>query len=242
MALNVKERLIFALDVDTLEAAAHWVETLKDEVGMFKVGKQLFTRCGPDVVRLIRATGQEVFLDLKYHDIPNTVAAAALEAARLGVKMFNVHALGGFRMMSTMQERIRNAAALEGWPLPITLGVTILTSSSADDLHAVGIERPVTEMVERLALLSKEAGLSGVVASAQELNLIRSACGNDFVVVTPGVRPAFAAADDQQRIVTPAAAIAAGADYLVVGRPIAKADDPVGAARAIVAEMGSGLV
>jgi orotidine-5'-phosphate decarboxylase len=235
--LDVKDRLIFALDVDNLETASRWVETLKGEVGMFKVGKQLFTRCGPDVVHMLRAAGQEVFLDLKYHDIPNTVAAAGVEAARLGVKMFNVHALGGPDMLKTMQERVREAAAAEGLPLPITLGVTILTSSSAQDLRAVGIERPVDEMVERLALLSKKAGLSGVVASARELSLIRAACGEDFVVVTPGVRPAFAASDDQQRIVTPAAAIEQGADYIVVGRPISKADDPVAAARAIVAEM-----
>lgn len=235
--LNVKDRLIFALDVDTLEAATQWVDTLKGEVGMFKVGKQLFTRCGPDVVRMIRAAGLDVFLDLKYHDIPNTVAAAALEAARLGVRMFNVHALGGPSMMATMQKRVEAAARSEGWEVPITLGVTILTSSSVEDLRAVGIECSVEEMVERLARLSKDSGLSGVVASARELELIRSACGEDFVVVTPGVRPAFAAADDQQRIVTPAAAIADGADYIVVGRPISNADDPVAAAQAIVAEM-----
>lgn len=239
--MNVKDRLIFALDVDTFEAATRWVETLKGEVGMFKVGKQLFTRCGPDVVRMIRTAGQEVFLDLKYHDIPNTVAAAAVEATRLGVKMFNVHALGGPDMMATMQERVRAVAIADNCPLPITLGVTVLTSSSAEDLRAVGIERSIEEMVERLALLSKNAGLSGVVASARELSLIRAACGNDFVVVTPGVRPAFAASDDQQRIVTPAAAIAQGADYIVVGRPISKADDPVVAARAIVAEMEGGI-
>lgn len=239
--MNVKDRLIFALDVDTFEAATCWVETLKGEVGMFKVGKQLFTRCGPEVVSMIRAAGQEVFLDLKYHDIPNTVAAAAVEATRLGVKMFNVHALGGPNMLATMQERVRTTAAAEGRPLPVSLGVTILTSSSADDLRAVGIEHSVEEMVERLALLSKDAGLSGVVASARELSLIRAACGSDFVVVTPGVRPAFAAPDDQQRIVAPAAAIAQGADYIVVGRPISRADDPVGAARAIVAEMEGGI-
>ncbi|MGM0416838.1 MAG: orotidine-5'-phosphate decarboxylase [Thermodesulfobacteriota bacterium] len=239
--LKVKDRLIFALDVDNFEAATHWVETLKGEVGMFKVGKQLFTRCGPDVVAMIRAAGEEVFLDLKYHDIPNTVAAAAVEATRLGVKMFNVHALGGPGMMATMQGRVHTVAAAEGYPLPITLGVTVLTSSSTEDLHAVGIERSVEEMVERLALLSRDAGLSGVVASARELSLIRAVCGSDFVVVTPGVRPAFAASDDQQRIMTPAAAISQGADYIVVGRPISKADDPVAAARAIVAEMEGGI-
>lgn len=233
----MKDRLIFALDVDTFEAAARWVEVLRNEVGMFKVGKQLFTRCGPAIVETIHAAGAQVFLDLKYHDIPNTVATAAVEAARLGVKMFNVHALGGPNMMSAMQERLRTVALDRGWPIPITLGVTILTSSTAADLRAVGIERPVDEMVTRLALLVKKSGLNGVVASAREVELIRAVCGEDFIVVTPGVRPASAAIDDQQRVVTPAAAMAAGADYIVVGRPISTAADPVAAARAIVAEM-----
>ncbi|MDD2557935.1 MAG: orotidine-5'-phosphate decarboxylase [Desulfuromonadaceae bacterium] len=233
----MKDRLIFALDVDTFETAAHWVEVLRSEVGMFKVGKQLFTRCGPAVVEMVHAAGAQVFLDLKYHDIPNTVAAAAVEAARLKVKMFNVHALGGANMMSTMQERLRAAALNEGWDVPITLGVTVLTSSTAEDLRAVGIEHPVDEMVARLAVLARESGLKGVVASAREAKLIRAACGKDFLVVTPGVRPAFAAVDDQQRVVTPAAAMAAGADYIVVGRPISAAVDPIAAARAIVAEM-----
>ncbi|MDY0211966.1 MAG: orotidine-5'-phosphate decarboxylase [Desulfuromonadaceae bacterium] len=237
----MKDRLIFALDVDTFEAAAHWVDVLKNEVGMFKVGKQLFTRCGPAVVEMIHAAGIQVFLDLKYHDIPNTVAAAALEAARLGVKMFNVHALGGANMMSTMQERLRVVAQSEGWEIPMTLGVTVLTSSTTEDLRAVGIERPVDEMVARLAVLTKKSGLTGVVASAREVELIRAACGKDFVVVTPGVRPASATVDDQQRVVTPAAAMVAGADYIVVGRPISTAEDPIAAARAIVAEMEGAL-
>lgn len=233
----MKDRLIFALDVDTFEAAARWVEELKYEVGMFKVGKQLFTRCGPAVVEMIHAAGAQVFLDLKYHDIPNTVAAAAVEAARLGVKMFNVHALGGANMMATMQERLCAVAQSEELAIPITLGVTVLTSSSAEDLRAVGIEYPVDEMVTRLAVLVKKSGLNGVVASAREAGLIRAACGEDFIVVTPGVRPAAAAVHDQQRVVTPAAAIRAGADYIVVGRPISAAEDPVAAARAIVTEM-----
>lgn len=233
----MKNRLIFALDVDTLEAATRWVEMLKGDVGMFKVGKQLFTRCGPAVVDTIHAAGAQVFLDLKYHDIPNTVAAAAVEAARLGVEIFNVHALGGGNMMATMQDRLCTAKRKEGLKTPITLGVTVLTSSSAEDLRAVGIERPVDEMVARLAVLAKKSGLSGVVASAHEVGLIRAACGEDFIVVTPGVRPASATLDDQQRVVTPAGAITAGANYIVVGRPISNAKDPVASARAIVAEM-----
>lgn len=236
----MKQRLIFALDVDNLDDARAWVGQLAGEVGMFKVGKQLFTRCGPEVVEMIRAAGGEVFLDLKYHDIPNTVAKASIEAARLGVQMFNVHALGGANMMRTMAQQVRQAAADEGFPLPIMLAVTILTSSTEEDLRAVGIEKPVVEMVPMLAALAQQSGLSGVVASAQEMPLIRQRCGRDFVVVTPGVRPSFAAQDDQQRVMTPAQAIEAGSDYLVVGRPIAKAADPVAAARAIVAEMAGG--
>ncbi|MCD6525485.1 MAG: orotidine-5'-phosphate decarboxylase [Desulfuromonas sp.] len=233
----MKERLIFALDVDSFDEARHWVELLSAEVGMFKVGKQLFTRCGPQVVQMIREQGGGVFLDLKYHDIPNTVAKACVEAARLGVQMFNVHALGGATMMRTMVEEVRAAAEAEGFEVPIMLAVTILTSSSESDLRAVGIDRPVVEMVPLLARLSQQSGLSGVVASAQELPLIRQACGDDFIVVTPGVRPANAALDDQQRVMTPAKAIAVGADFLVVGRPISRAEDPVAVARAIVAEM-----
>ena len=233
----MKDRLIFALDVDSYDEARQWVRILADEVGMFKVGKQLFTRCGPQVVDMIRQAGGGVFLDLKYHDIPNTVAKAGIEAARMGVQMFNVHALGGGKMMRTMIDEVKDVAVKEGLPVPITLAVTILTSSSEEDLRQVGIDLPVTQMVPRLAALAQTSGLHGVVASAQELPLIRQACGEDFIVVTPGVRPATALRDDQQRVMTPGEAIAAGSDYLVVGRPISKADDPVLAARSIVAEM-----
>jgi len=237
----MKDRLIFALDVDSYDEARQWVRILADEVGMFKVGKQLFTRCGPQIVDMIRQAGGGVFLDLKYHDIPNTVAKAGIEAARMGVQMFNVHALGGGKMMRTMIEEVQQTAVNEGFPVPIVLAVTILTSSSEDDLRQVGIDLPVTQMVPRLASLAKANGLHGVVASAQELPLIRQACGDDFVVVTPGVRPATAARDDQQRVMTPGEAIAAGSDYLVVGRPISKADDPILAARSIVAEMAEAV-
>ncbi len=236
-----KNRLIFALDVDCFEEAEKWVKLLHEKVGVFKVGKQLFTRCGPDVVRMIRGEGGEVFLDLKYHDIPNTVAMAGLEACRLGVRMFNVHALGGAEMM---RETVAKADALvprgsEGRPL--LLAVTILTSSTEETLRAVGIDRPVSEMVPRLALLAKEAGMDGVVASPKEVGLIREACGRDFVIVTPGVRPSFASLDDQKRVTTPADAITAGADYLVIGRPISAAADPVAAADLILAEIGGAL-
>jgi orotidine-5'-phosphate decarboxylase len=236
----MKKQLIFALDVDNFSAARTWVRLLHNDVGMFKVGKQLFTRCGPEVVQMVRDEGGEVFLDLKYHDIPNTVAKAGIEAARLGVKMFNVHTLGGAAMMRNTVAEVKAAAHLEGFALPIMLGVTILTSSSDEDLIQVGITKPVTEMVPLLARLAMSSGLNGVVASAMELPLIRAACGADFVVVTPGVRPATAAKDDQCRIMTPEQAMAAGSDYLVVGRPISQAGDPVQAAREIVAQMGVG--
>ncbi len=234
------ERLIFALDVDSFAEARRWVRLLHKDVGMFKVGKQLFTRCGPAVVEMIRNEGGEVFLDLKYHDIPNTVAMAGVEAARLGVKMFNVHTLGGGAMMRRMVDEVQTVAEREGFALPILLGVTILTSTSDAELLDIGISRPIVEMVPHLAALAQRSGMDGVVASALELPLIRAACGDGFIVVTPGVRPASASKDDQCRVMTPTQAIAAGANYLVVGRPISQADDPVAAAQDIVAQMVGG--
>ncbi len=236
-----RERLIFALDVDNFEDAERWVKLLHGKVGVFKVGKQLFTRCGPDVVRMIRNEGGEVFLDLKYHDIPNTVAMAGVEASRLGVKIFNVHALGGREMMKTTVEQVDAVFPRGHEGRPLLLAVTILTSSTEETLREVGIDSPVAEMVPRLARLAKEAGMDGVVASAREVELIRQACGDDFVVVTPGVRPAFASLDDQKRVMTPADAIAAGADYLVIGRPISAARDPFEAAGRILDEMAAAL-
>jgi orotidine-5'-phosphate decarboxylase len=232
---EARSKIIFALDVDTFNAAKHWVATLSGRVGMFKVGKQLFTAYGPDIVRMIKNFNEEVFLDLKYHDIPNTVAMASREAARLKVKLFNLHALGGYEMMARTREMMDKEFPESDRSK--VLAVTILTSSTEETLRAVGIEHPVAEMVPRLALLAKQAGLDGVVASPQEVSLIREACGNDFLIVTPGVRPSFAATDDQKRIMTPAEAIVAGADYLVIGRPISAATDPLQAIEAIVDEM-----
>jgi len=241
MIESARERLIFALDVDSPDEALSWVERLKNNVGIFKIGKQLFTRCGPDIVRTIRAAGGEIFLDLKFHDIPNTVAMAALEASRLDVKMFNVHALGGLSMMKQTVAAVHDRHAAVGGRRPLLLAVTVLTSTDAQTLQEVGIERPIEEMVIRLAKLAKEAGMDGVVASPREVAAIHCACGPDFLIVTPGVRPSFAAVDDQKRIATPAAAIFAGADYLVIGRPIAHAADPVAAAELIVREMAQSL-
>ncbi len=238
---SAKERLIFALDVDDFHQAQHWVKTLKDNVGVFKIGKQLFTRCGPEVVRMVIDQGAEVFLDLKYHDIPNTVAKAAVEATRLGVRIFNVHALGGAEMMRTAVDQVGAYCHEVGCSRPQMLAVTILTSSDLATLTEIGIERSVDEMVVRLARLAQASGFDGVVASPKEAALIHAVCGEGFAIVTPGVRPAFAAADDQKRIMTPADAIAAGATALVIGRPISAAADPLAAAGQILAEISRAL-
>ena len=215
---------------------------------MFKVGSELFTAEGPVPVRYLVATGHRVFLDLKFHDIPNTVRAGAREAAQLGASMVNVHASGGRKMMEAALEGARSALATvwgnpgrpQGPPVqaaPKVLAVTILTSLEIQDLEELGISGTPMEAVVRLARLAQSAGLDGVVASAREISAIRQACGPEFLIVTPGIRPASAAANDQARIATPASAIAAGADYLVVGRPITGTPDPAAAADAIVAEM-----
>ncbi|MEI8356057.1 MAG: orotidine-5'-phosphate decarboxylase, partial [Deltaproteobacteria bacterium] len=220
---EARARVIFALDVDNLAGVKKWVSILNGHVGMFKVGKQLFTAYGPEIVRMIENSGASVFLDLKYHDIPNTVAMASLEAARLRVKLFNVHALGGYEMMArTMEALYREHTGRERSKV---LAVTILTSSDEQTLREVGIELPIAEMVVRLAKLAQNAGLDGVVASPREVALVREACGPDFLIVTPGVRPLFSSTDDQKRITTPAEAIRAGSNYLVIGRPISAAAD-----------------
>jgi orotidine-5'-phosphate decarboxylase len=234
---SMRERLIVALDVDSLEQARELVRLLAGQVGMFKVGKQLFTHAGPQAVRLIQELGGEIFLDLKFHDIPNTVAKAAIEATRLGVKMFNVHASGSLEMMVMTVKEVERVCRQEKRRRPIMLGVTVLTSLNQDDLTRVGVEHKVADQVVRLALLTKEAGMDGVVASPQEVADIREACGRGFIIVTPGIRPADGARNDQQRIMTPAEAIRAGVDYIVVGRPIVEADNPLIAAREIVTEM-----
>ena len=234
---SMRERLIVALDVDTLEQATELVRLLADDVGMFKIGKQLFTHAGPQAVRLIQELGGEIFLDLKFHDIPNTVAKAAIEATRLGVKMFNVHASGSLEMMQSTVKEVRRVCRQEKLRRPIMLAVTVLTSLNQDDLKRVGVEHQVAAQVVRLALLTREAGMDGVVASSQEVADIRAACGRRFVIVTPGIRPADSSRNDQQRVMTPSGAVGAGVDYIVVGRPIIEAKDPVAAARAIVEDM-----
>jgi orotidine-5'-phosphate decarboxylase len=237
---SMRERLVVALDVDSLNQLRSLVRRLAPEVGMFKVGKQLFTHAGPQAVRLIQELGGEIFLDLKFHDIPNTVAKAAVEATRLGVKMFNVHASGSLEMMRATVKEVRRVCRQERRRRPIMLAVTVLTSLNEDDLKRVGIDGEVADQVVRLALLTKEAGMDGVVASPHEVADIREACGRRFVIVTPGIRPFDSNRNDQQRVMTPADAIRSGVDYIVVGRPILEAKDPLRAAQEIVAQMERG--
>jgi orotidine-5'-phosphate decarboxylase len=238
---SMRERLIVALDLDDLDLATELVRSLAQEVGMFKIGKQLFTHAGPQAVRLIQDLGGEIFLDLKFHDIPNTGAKAAFEATRLGVKMFNVHASGSLEMMRLTVKEVERVSRQQKLRRPIMLGVTVLTSLGQEDLQRLGVEHKIADQVVRLALLTKEAGMDGVVASPHEVADIRHACGQRFVIVTPGIRPAESQRNDQQRVMTPADAVRAGVDYIVVGRPILEAQNPVMAARAIVAEMEEGL-
>jgi orotidine-5'-phosphate decarboxylase len=235
---NIQNPIVVALDVDTAAQALTLVEQLRERVGMFKIGKQLFTAAGPDIVRRVIALGEEVFLDLKFHDIPNTVAGAGVEAARLGVKIFNVHALGGATMMRTCREAVDKVVANENLRRPLILGVTVLTSHTQQSLSEIGIERSIEQQVVRLAQLCATNGMDGIVASPQEIVPIRKAVRkSDFVVLVPGVRPAGAALNDQSRVMTPAEAVEAGADYLVIGRPITAAADPVAAAAKILEEI-----
>ncbi len=234
----MKEKIIVALDVPTAEAAMAIVSALGNAVGAYKVGMQLYNATGPAILAAIAEKGGQVFLDLKFHDIPNTVAEAVRVAAHLGVLMCNVHASGGYEMMAKAAAAIREEAAESGGERPLLLGVTVLTSMGQDELREeLGVERPLQEQVSHLAKLAKRAGLDGVVASAREIPAIRAACGDDFLIVTPGIRPKNAAVHDQKRVMTPGEAVRAGADYLVIGRPIAKAANPLQAVKEIVAEI-----
>jgi orotidine-5'-phosphate decarboxylase len=235
--VTAREKLIVALDLPSAEAATRLAEKLRGRVGMFKVGSELFTAEGPVLARYLVASGEKVFLDLKFHDIPNTVRAAAREAAHAGVSLVNVHASGGRKMMEAALEGARSASRGGDATRTRVLAVTVLTSLAASELEELGMAGTPEEAVVRLARLAQAAGLDGVVASAREIAALRRACGPQFLIVTPGIRPATAATNDQARIATPGAAIEAGADYLVVGRPITEAADPAAAAEAIVAEM-----
>jgi orotidine-5'-phosphate decarboxylase len=240
-----RSSLVVALDFDSLKSAVKFAQQISDLVGMFKIGSQLFTAAGPAAVKEIAALGPGVFLDLKFHDIPNTVAGAVLScAAMTGVQLVNVHALGGHAMLHAAVQAI-GAGQPMGADRPRLLAVTILTSMDQKTMREVGIGGPPKDRVVKLAKLAKSSGVDGVVASVQEARAIRKACGRDFLIVTPGVRPAAkdagvpAKADDQARTATPSDAIKAGADFLVVGRPITAAPDPRAAAQAIVDEIAA---
>jgi len=243
MAPTPRDRLVIALDVPDLAGATALLDQLGTSAGFFKVGNQLFTACGPRIVELIKERGHRVFLDLKYHDIPNTVAKAAQAAYELGVDMFNMHAMGGFSMMETAAAAVNNSASSDKKAKPIMLGVTVLTSMDEatfqDVLGTPG--RSIEEQVLHLARLSKSAGLDGVVASPHEIAMLRKELGRDFVILTPGIRPADSSSDDQKRFLTPAQAVKTGADYLVVGRPITAAKDPAAAAIKIIKEIEDAL-
>ncbi len=238
-----RSSLIVALDFDSLKTALSFAKQVADLVGMFKIGSQLFTSAGPEAVRQVSQLGTDIFLDLKFHDIPNTVAGAVLAAAALpGVQLVNVHALGGTQMMQAATQAV-SAGVPMGADRTRLLAVTILTSMDQKSMRDVGIGGPAQSRVVKLAKLAQAAGVDGVVASVQEAKAIRKACGREFLIVTPGVRPKDAKAeskkDDQARTATPFEAIKAGSDYIVVGRPILTAADPRAAAQQIVEEIAA---
>ncbi len=229
---NQPTQLIVALDFDSLDEATRLVDAAGASVLWYKVGKQLFTRYGPDALRPLKKAGKKVFLDLKFHDIPNTVRQAVRSALDIGADMVNVHAGGGLAMMAAAAEARR--------PDSLVIAVTVLTSMDQQALSQVGVQSSLSDQVERLARLARQAGLDGVVASGHEITMIRAACGPDFVQVIPGIRLASGSADDQKRIMTPGAAAEAGAQFIVVGRPVTRADDPAAAASEIVRQLECG--
>lgn len=235
--MNAAERLIVALDVHTRENALGLCAALRPKVRHFKVGLELYTACGPALIRDIQAGGGQVFLDLKFHDIPNTAARAAVEAARLGVGMFTLHLSGGLLMARRVADEVTAHCEIYRAPRPRILGVTVLTSLSDDDLQQIGVTRPMEEQVVALAQLARQAGLDGVVASPREVTRLREILGAEMTIVTPGIRPAGSDAHDQARTLTPREAVEAGADYVVVGRPITAARDPLEAAETIVMQI-----
>lgn len=236
--MSPQDRVLVALDTADLERAKALASALSSLVGGLKIGKEFFTAHGPQGVRAL-AGGQPLFLDFKFHDIPNTVASALRAAVDLEPLIINVHASGGGAMMAAAAEAVRDAAAARGVARPRLIGVTVLTSLDDADLEAVGQRGPTAEQVLRLARLARDSGLDGVVCSPREIAMLRDALGPDFLLVVPGIRPDWAAKGDQKRVTTPTEALAAGADYLVIGRPITGAEDPAAAARRIGEELAA---
>ncbi|TSJ89252.1 orotidine-5'-phosphate decarboxylase [Gilliamella apicola] len=227
--------IIVAVDFSNIKSAWNFIDKVEPKDCRLKIGKELFTHAGPDFIKQIQQKGFDIFLDLKFHDIPNTVAKAVAAAADLGVWMTNIHASGGVRMM----EAAKDALYQYGKDAPLLIAVTVLTSMESSDLKEIGIEVSPLEQATRLALLAKNCGLDGVVCSAKEVQSFRTRLGSDFKLVTPGIRPAGSTPDDQRRIMTPQRAQAAGADYLVIGRPITQAEDPSKALQAILSTLDS---
>jgi len=235
---KTKDKIIVPLDVETADEARRIIDEIGNEVGAYKIGLQLFTSAGAGFVREIVDSGVKVFLDVKFHDIPNTVAKASIEVARLGVWMFNLHAIGGSEMMRRTLEEVSEFCEKEKIPRPKIIAVTVLTSSNEETLAETGIGGKVNEQVLNLAKLTAKCGLDGVVASPLETGLIRKNIEDkEFLIVTPGIRPSFATNDDQKRVMTPKEAVESGSDYLVIGRPITKAQDKLAAVKRILAEI-----
>lgn len=238
MKLSARERLVLALDVNNFKKAEELVDKLTDYVGVFKIGNQLFTAEGTKVIKMVQEKGGKVFLDLKFHDIPNTVARAAEVVSKLGVYIFDIHTSGGYEMMKATVEASKKLSFALGISKPLILGVTLLTSINQEILEKeIGIKKSLEEQVVHLAKLAEAAGLDGVVASPWEIKVLRAACGEGFVILTPGIRPAGKSDDDQKRIMTPQEAIKLGADFIVIGRPITNATNPVKASQEILKEM-----
>lgn len=234
--MDAQERIVIALDVGTRREALALMKALA-EARIFKIGMELFTAEGPALLEEAIRIGKRPFLDLKFHDIPNTVAGAVRSATRNGVHMLTLHASGGKEMMAAAAKAAREESAKTGKERPALLGVTVLTSLKGEELQQIGFAQAVADQVLRLAVLAKDAGLDGVVCSPHEIEIIKKECGRDFLVVTPGIRPAWAAAQDQKRIMTPAEALGKGADYLVIGRPVTGAPSPHEAFLKVLAEI-----
>ncbi len=237
-SLDPRERIIVALDTPDIRFAKKLIQTLKDDIKIYKVGNELFTAHGPKAVQIVRDAGAKVFLYLKYHDIPNTVASAARQAVNLGVFMFNVHAAGGLQMMQEACIAAVDEAKKKNILPPKLIGVTLLTSLNQEEVtKQIGISKPIDDIVLHYTELAQKAGLDGVVASAREIEKIRAKFGPEFLIVTPGIRPAWAEPGDQERVMTPKEALKLGANYLVIGRPITQAEDPREAVVRILTEL-----